>query len=93
MSLFICAKCGCVDNTAVSSYWSLMNVRYRNIRYDGDLQKYAGKPLCSECGLLKFDKHDNPIVTPGRWHGHFPKVKATEEQIAKCNKDTGIIEY
>lgn len=25
MSLFVCAKCGCVDNTATSSYWMLTN--------------------------------------------------------------------
>lgn len=25
MSLFVCAKCGCIDNTATSSYWMLTN--------------------------------------------------------------------
>ncbi len=37
MSLFICAKCKCVENTALSSYWW------------GD----KDKPLCSECGEFK----------------------------------------
>ena len=33
MSVFICSKCGCIENTASSSFWS---------RGDAD-------PLCSEC--------------------------------------------
>lgn len=24
MSLFVCSKCGCIDNTATSYYWALM---------------------------------------------------------------------
>lgn len=68
-----------------------MKVKYTNIKYKGDLQKYAGMPLCSKCGQLIFDKNNNPIIEPGKWHGHFLKVKATKEQIAKCNKNTGII--
>lgn len=35
MSLFMCTKCGCVENTACCNYWS---------------RKSAGLPLeCSEC--------------------------------------------
>ena len=35
MPLFMCVKCGCIDNTAVSNYWA---------------NKSAGKPLkCAEC--------------------------------------------
>lgn len=81
MSLFICAKCGCVDNTAASSYWSLMN-----IRYDGDLQKYAGKPLCSECGLLKFDKHDNPIVFRDIGTENFLKLRLLKNKLLNAIK-------
>lgn len=33
MSLFVCAKCGCVDNTATSSYWMLTN-EYMVDEYD-----------------------------------------------------------
>lgn len=32
------------------------------------------------------------VMMPGQWHGKFPKVKATTEQIAACNPQTGIIE-
>jgi len=34
MSLFICSKCGCIDNTAVSGYW---------------FKKKDAPALCSEC--------------------------------------------
>jgi hypothetical protein len=35
MSLFICKKCGCVENTALCNYWN----RISNNK----------EPLCSEC--------------------------------------------
>ena len=92
MSLFICAKCGCIENTAISSYWSITSVKHRNIKYHGDLQSYAGKPLCSECAKITFDRKGRVVMMPGQWHGKFPKVKATTEQIADCNPQTGIIE-
>lgn len=36
MSIFRCTKCGCVENTALSHYWS-------RVHMDGL------EPLCSEC--------------------------------------------
>lgn len=71
MPLFECAKCGCVDNTAVSTYW----FRER-LTYTGDLAQYQGKPLCSECGRMG---PDGKTMVPGKWHGKFPKEKATPE--------------
>lgn len=72
MPLFICAKCGCVENTALSTYWS------RNLLpYAEELKEYEGKPLCSECGM--FDR-DMKCIAPGRWHNRFPKEQASEEQ-------------
>ncbi len=86
MPLFICAKCGCVENTALSTYWS------RNmIPYSDELKEYEGKPLCSECGRAKFDGGKGLIV-PGRWHGYFPKVQATEEQRQNM-RENGRFEY
>lgn len=42
MPLFRCSKCGCVENTAVSNYWT------RTIRsIKGEKEKTP--PLCSEC--------------------------------------------
>lgn len=90
MGVFICKKCGCVENTAVSSYWTVINNLFP-IEYDASLKEYEGKPLCSECGNLTFDeKGYNPKMTPGRWHGRFPKLQATEEQKRRANKN-GLI--
>lgn len=51
MSLFVCAKCGCVDNTATSSYWMLTNeYMVDKFEYAKELQPYKGMGLCSECG-------------------------------------------
>lgn len=36
MPLLICSKCGCVDNTAVTRYWT-------------DCMMDGNPPLCSEC--------------------------------------------
>lgn len=33
MSLFVCAKCGCIDNTATSSYWMLIKEYMDFIEY------------------------------------------------------------
>lgn len=76
MPLFICAKCGCVDNTALTTYWSR-----KMVPYSEELKEYEGKPLCSECGMYVFEHvNGKGLIVPGRWHGRFPKVQATEEQ-------------
>lgn len=82
MSLFVCAKCGCVDNTATSSYWMLTN-EYMVDKFDyaKELQPYKGMGLCSECGRLATSPDGRDVVVPGKWHGKFPKEKATEEQM------------
>lgn len=78
MPLFICAKCGCVENTALCSYWS------RNLLpYVEELKEYQGKPLCSECGM--YDSERN-CIAPGRWHNRFPKKQASEEYKRRANK-------
>lgn len=84
MSLFVCAKCGCVDNTATSSYWMLTN-EYMVDKFDyaKELQPYKGMGLCSECGRLATSPDGRDVVVPGKWHGKFPKKKATEEQLKK----------
>ncbi len=82
MPLFICAKCGCVDNTALTTYWS------RNmLPYSDDLKEYQGKPLCSECGMAVFD-HVNGAgaIVPGRWHNRFPKKQASDEYKRRADK-------
>lgn len=42
MPLFQCSKCGCIENTAVSNYWT------RNLVRKG-IEKPNNPPLCSEC--------------------------------------------
>ena len=84
MSLFVCAKCGCVDNTATSSYWMLTNeYMVDKFEYAKELQPYKGMGLCSECGRLATSPDGRDVVVPGKWHGKFPKKKATEEQLKK----------
>lgn len=67
MSLFVCSKCGCIDNTATSCYWALIRP-CKNRIYDKSLKGYEGKPLCSECAAIEYDKEDNVMVVPGTWH-------------------------
>lgn len=90
MSLFICAKCGCVDNTACSGYWSM--ITSKNLHYTEKLKEYKGKPLCSECGKIIFaEEIDKLVVIPGSWHNKFEKKQAADAQIDRCNKNTYII--
>ena len=65
MSLFVCAKCGCVDNTATSSYWMLTN-EYMVDKFDyaKELQPYKGMGLCSECGRLATSPDGRDVVVP-----------------------------
>lgn len=78
------AKCGCVDNTATSSYWMLTNeYMVDEFDYAKELQPYKGMGLCSECGRLVTSPDGRDVVVPGKWHGKFPKKKATEEQLKK----------
>lgn len=88
MSLFVCAKCGCVDNTATSSYWMLTN-EYMVDKFDyaKELQPYKGMGLCSECGRLATSPDGRDVVVPGKWHGKFPKKKATEFDKMKTKRN------
>lgn len=51
--------------------------------YAKELQPYKGMGLCSECGRLATSPDGRDVVVPGKWHGKFPKKKATEEQLKK----------
>lgn len=73
MSLFVCSKCGCIDNTATSCYWALIRP-CKNRIYDKSLKGYEGKPLCSECAAIEYSKGDEVVVVPGTWHGKFKKA-------------------
>lgn len=52
--------------------------------YDAkELQPYKGMGLCSECGRLATSPDGRDVVVPGKWHGKFPKKKATEEELKR----------
>jgi hypothetical protein len=104
MSVFICAKCGCVENTATSEYWSLVHNLFP-IDYEDDLKGYEGKPLCSECcklvfpestGILKPIDEKEPLTKAvhGKWHNKFAKRLATEKEklAAKDSEKYNIID-
>ena len=59
MGCFICAKCGCVDNTATSEYWSIVTRLAPDAEWDESLLPYKWKPLCSECCKIEFDETGN----------------------------------
>ncbi len=69
MSLFVCDKCGCVDNTALGRYWS------KDMDFWADDNK--GLALCAECAPSTY-KDGSPagvIRRFGKWHNQFPKEK------------------
>lgn len=71
MSLFVCSKCGCIENTATCSFWALINPIAKNYIYDESLKDYRCKPLCSECAKIVYNANDDTMVVPGEWHGKF----------------------
>lgn len=92
MSLFICAKCGCIENTATSTYWALTRKGAEDDHiYDDSLKDYIGKPLCSECATIIYHKDDSTSnVIPEKWHGKLPKEMASEEDRKRVGKN-GLI--
>lgn len=50
-----------------------------------DIHDYVkkGMGLCSECGRLATSPDGRDVVVPGKWHGKFPKKKATEEELKR----------
>lgn len=66
MPLFVCDKCGAIENTALGHYWSRSAFKYK----DSSLN---GKALCSECAPLYFESGQRISSNTGKWHGKFPK--------------------
>jgi len=87
MSLYICEKCGCIDNTACGgNYWAVL--AKSNFFKD----QYANEHfLCLECTPKEFAS--GQIYTDaGKWHNRFPKrhwseYGTQEELIAKAIKN------
>lgn len=82
MSLFVCSKCGCIDNTATSYYWALIRP-CKNRIYDKSLKGYEGKPLCSECAAIEYSKGGEVVVVPGTWHGERGTVSSRKNGLLK----------
>jgi hypothetical protein len=74
MGLFICAKCNCVENTALGHYWSRNNV---SLKLSDNMKQYEkGAALCSECMPADASFSDGSgkgRIGTGKWHGKFPK--------------------
>ena len=86
MSLFICSKCSCVENTALA--WR-SDIKVPNGYPDLGMMEMYGEGedktiqmICSECNQ-------------GHWHGEFEKRQATEREktIAKYSKYGMITKY
>ena len=65
MSIFVCDKCGCIENTALGFYWGK---NFKDMWADKSLQDLA---ICSECAPHEFS--DGGKSGYGQWHGKFPK--------------------
>ena len=74
MSLFICEKCHCIENTAFGWYWC----RYigKEPWFGSEYKDLEGKALCSECAPPQFAEGKQTGF--GKWHGRFEK-KTYEE--------------
>lgn len=58
-------------------------IKVERVDYAKELQPYKGMGLCSECGRLATSPDGRDVVVPGKWHGKFPKKKATEEELKR----------
>lgn len=65
MPLFVCEKCGCVDNTLYG-----FHVQRHILKVKG--KKLQGKSLCTECCPPELE--DGTPTGRGEWHNFFPKM-------------------
>src|SRR5574344_1756261 len=65
MGVFVCDKCGCVENTALGRYW----MKDYDDMWDTD---NLGLALCSECAPTHY-KDGSETGFNHTWHGKFPK--------------------
>lgn len=80
MSLFVCDKCGCVENTALGRYW---------MKDFPDMwsKDNEGLALCSECAPLYYANGERTDYNH-IWHGKFKKRQwdGIEPMINRPNK-------
>ena len=87
MSVFICAKCGCLENTACCSvhFMTIPEVS-AEIEFSPDMEQYRGKKLCSVCARLKHEGK-RIICVAGKWHGRFERRMPTDEERIDIQED------
>lgn len=93
MSLFVCSKCGCIENTATCSNSELRTVYTAEIKDEDKFFPHMGR--------MDMDGHDDEdIIVNGKvwkrkdeikvlcsecndgvWHGEFNKEQATEDEL------------
>jgi hypothetical protein len=80
MSLFVCDKCGCIDNTATGYYWT----KNRTDMFSD--KSLIGKGFCSECAPTHYS--DGSKTEYGKWHNRFPKRKwnGKIKVVNRCEK-------
>jgi hypothetical protein len=73
MPVFVCDNCDNIDNSACGgTFWT------RNM--DIWPEEYRGKALCVECAPKQYSD-GSPNERAGKWHGRFPKRKATADMF------------
>lgn len=89
MPLFVCEKCGVIENTALSTYWSRRLLKPEV--WDEEIRPYYGKCLCSEC--VRYERIGNGKLKaiPGKWHDQFPKHYPDEKELRRMRKNHEII--
>lgn len=70
MPLFVCAKCKCVENTALGLWWC-RNIMQDKFCWTEDTLKFKGQGLCSLCAPTRYD--DGTLTGYGVWHGRFKR--------------------
>lgn len=70
MPLFVCAKCECVENTALGMYWTRV-VMKNDYKWTPENEKFKGKGLCSACMPTHYT--DGTLTGGGQWHGKFER--------------------
>ncbi len=94
MGLFVCAKCKCVENTALGHWWS--RHRIEMFKWDERNEQFKGEGLCSECMPLEFSDNSGKCGN-GKWHNKFPKrtidefMKSDSSKYYQLTKDGNLV--
>lgn len=76
---FVCDECGSVESTTEGNFYHYNSPAYMP-------PNCLGRRLCSACAP-QYDANGRPISRNGRWHGKFPRVRATVAGLLKLGSD------